>query len=398
MSIWTSLGGSLELELISPDLPAALAALNALNVEICRLRWNGELSCVFRIRRSHYRKTAAIVKKRGETLRIRRHLGLYWPGKRLLKRPVLVSGLGFCLALSLWLPGRVLFIRVEGNQTVPAARILEAAERCGIAFGASRKEIRSEKAKNGILSEIPQLQWAGVNTSGCTATVSVREGMLPKEEGLEPAVSHIVAGTDGFVLSGTVLRGNGLFRPGQTVRKGQILISGYTDCGFSIRAERSSGEIMAQTNRELEAVMDPNYLQRGQILETGRSVSLIIRKKRINLWKDSGIYDATCGRMYAEYYVTLPGGYQLPVSVCIEDHIRYGLLPGKTELSQGREQLESFAGTYLPGRMISGTVHRSRQSVTPENGVFRLRGSYICREMIGRELPEEIGELHGKNH
>ena len=35
--------------------------------------------------------------------------------------------------------------------------------------------IRSEKVKNSLLQRIPQLQWAGINTDGCVAVISVRE-------------------------------------------------------------------------------------------------------------------------------------------------------------------------------------------------------------------------------
>ena len=398
MSLWSSLAGSMEVELTSAELTAALAALNGIDVEIRNLQWISQLCCLFHIHRTDYRKATALAEKRGDKLRIRRRFGLYWMKDRLRKRPVLVVGLSVCLALSLWLPGKVLFVRVEGNSTVPTARILEAAESCGVAFGASRRGIRSEKVKNSLLSEIPALQWAGVNTSGCTATVSVREGKVPAAESPAPAVSHIVAARDGYILSGTVLQGSGLFRTGQTVQEGQVLISGYTDCGFSIRAERAAGEIMAQTRREIGAVFSGNCLHRTQIRDTGYAVSLIIRKKRINLWKDSGIYDATCGRMYAEYYVTLPGGYLLPVALCVEKYIWYDCVPGQTSLTEARRQLKDFASGYLQKQMIAGTLLSSRETVVSEKGYFRLRGSYVCREMIGRELPEQIGELHGKNH
>ena len=92
----------------------------------------------------------------------------------MLFRPVLLAGLGILFLLAMYLPSRVLFIRVEGNMQIPDRQILAAAEECGIRFGASRREVRSEKVKNALLSSVPQLQWAGVNTAGCVATISVR--------------------------------------------------------------------------------------------------------------------------------------------------------------------------------------------------------------------------------
>lgn len=36
--------------------------------------------------------------------------------------------------------------------------------------------------KNALLSAIPELQWAGVNTYGCRAVISVRERTLPERK------------------------------------------------------------------------------------------------------------------------------------------------------------------------------------------------------------------------
>ena len=83
----------------------------------------------------------------------------------------MVIGLCLLLLLVCILPTRVLFMRVEGNESIPENLILEAAEDCGIRFGASRSAVRSEKVKNGILSRISELQWVGVNTKGCIAVI-----------------------------------------------------------------------------------------------------------------------------------------------------------------------------------------------------------------------------------
>ena len=396
MSLWQYLSGSLVVELTSAELPAALSALNARGVEISALQWKGELTCRFSIPRSQYDAAVNLAKKRGEALRIRQQTGLYWQGKKLLRRPVLLSGLAGCLALSLWLPTRVLFVEVEGSSRVPQAQILEAARKYGVFFGADRRELRSEKVKNGLLSELPALQWAGVNTAGCVTTVSVKEGLPPETEETSPEVSHIIAARDGFVLSGTVRQGNALFHTGQTVKQGQVLISGYTDCGFSIRAVRASGEIEAQTNRQLRAVMCADYLQRRAPGGSKYAVSLIFRKKRINLWKDSGISEVSCGRMYEEYYVTLPGGFRLPLSVCIEEYTQWELTSGEETPAAAEESLKSFAREYLKRQMIAGTVRQAEESVGAENAAFVLHGDYICTEMIGREQPEQIGEANGK--
>lgn len=397
MDLWKSLSGMMVVELTSAEPEAALGAVNTRGIEIFRVEQKGELTLRFRIRRKDHAALAALCEKRGETLKVLRKSGLYWAGRQLLRRPVLLLGMASFLALVLYLPSRVFFVRVEGNVTVPTRRILAAAEENGIGFGASRRKVRSEKVKNALLSAVPELQWAGVNTAGCVATISVRERIDTEIEEREWEVTSIVAARDGYILSGTVTRGNALFQVGQAVKAGQVLVSGYTDCGICIRATRAEGEIMAQTNRTLEAVTPSQWVLRGEKTGVHRKYSLLLGKKRINLWKDSGILDTTCGRMYMEYYVTLPGGFQLPLALCVEEYTSYETAVSELPQPETEEALTEFADSYLLQQMVAGEIQSRLQTVSLTDGVYRLEGSYVCVEMIGRVQREQIGDTNGKN-
>lgn len=397
MDLWKSLSGMIEVELTSAEPETALGAINARGIEIFRVEQKGELTLRFRIRRRDYTVLEALCEKRGETLNVLRKSGLYWAGRQLLNRPILLLGMAFFLSLVLFLPSRVFFVQVEGNVTVPTRRILAAAEENGICFGASRRQVRSEKVKNALLSAVPELQWAGVNTTGCVATISVRERTDAEIGETEWEVTSIVASRDGYILSGTVTRGNALFQVGQTVKEGQMLISGYTDCGICIRATRAEGEIMAQTNRSLKAVTPSQWLLRGEETGVHRKYSLLLGKKRINLWKDSGILDTTCGRMYMEYCVTLPGGFQLPLALCVEEYTSYETAVSELPQPDAEEALTEFADSYLLQQMVAGEIQSRLQRVSLADGVYRLEGSYVCVEMIGRVQREQIGDTNGKN-
>ena len=398
MNLWQSLVGFMEVELISAEMHVALRTINEHGIALDHLLILDDLTCRFCISRKNYRELNRLSKKRGETLRICRKKGIFWLGKTMLRRPVFWCGLLIILLLTLYLPTRILFIRVEGNDTVPDRKIMEVAEVYGVFFGASRREIRSERVKNGLLSDISQLQWAGVNTTGCTAIISVRERAPQEKEEVQLQVSRIVAERDGYIISGTAIRGNALFQTGQTIRQGQVLISGYTDCGFCIRAVRAEGEIRALTNRDFKAVLNGQFRVRNCCKGVKRKISLLFRKKRINLWKDSGISDATCGRMYEEYYITLPGGFSLPVALCVEEYTVWDTSSEIMSEKEARTQLEAFARSSVQKQMVAGTIRNCAERFTSDNGMLMLQGSYVCEEMIGREQPEQIGETNGKDH
>lgn len=392
-----AISGQLWVELTSAEPELAVSAYAGAGIPMEDLQPQGALTLRFWMPRCCYPQARKLAQKRGDCLKILGKRGIYWMLPRLFRRPVLLLGAAVLTGLTLFLPSRILFVQVEGNAAVPARQILEAAAESGLAFGTSRRQVRSEKVKNALLSKIPQLQWAGVNTSGCVATVSVRERtVLPPAQ--DPVgVSSLCAVRDGYIRSITATAGTALVQPGQTVQAGQVLISGYTDCGLRLRGEQAKGEVFAQTQQELTAVLPAKWTLRGQRLAQRRSYSLLIGKKRINLWKDSGIWEDTCGRMYEEHYITLPGGFRLPLALCIQTRTTFALTSETIPEAQARKELTDFARRTVLKRMVAGEIQQAAEHLRQDGGCFWLEARYVCQEMIARQRQEQIGENHGEN-
>ena len=306
------------------------------------------------------------------------------------------SGILLLLILGSYLPTRVLFFQVEGNITVPTNLILETAAECGICFGASRSEIRSEKMKNALLEAMPQLQWAGINTNGCVGIISVRERALTQTENTDRGVASIVATRDAVITSCTARKGNLLCKAGQAVKAGQILISGYTDCGFAIQATKAEGEIFGRTERKIKTAALRKCENRVSATVRQTKYALILGKNRINLYFGSGISDTRCVKMYEEMYVVLPGGFQLPICIVKESWSMYD-----AEVSTGKrncQQLEKFGVQYLLSQMVAGRIIQQEVSVVEAEDVSVLEGQYACEEMIGQLRSEEIVKPNGTDN
>ncbi len=387
MDVLGSLEGMVSVELTCADPAAALRAISRQRIPLFDTEMTGPLQLRFRIRGKDWKKLRMLAKKRGQKIRLRRREGLFWLCKGLIKRPVLVLGMVFLIWFSLWIPGRIFFIRVEGNDKLDQTQIAEQARLCGIGFGASRKEVRSEKVKNALLDVMPQLQWAGVNTYGCVAVITVRERNDPPQQQPSAGVSSIVALRDGIVQEMTVLRGNGLCRPGQAIKAGQVLISGYTDCGLYIQATRAEGDVYAITQRELTVLCPSELWVRQEKTASEKRFSIIIGKKRINLSKGSGILGGSCAKIESDYNLTLPGGFQLPIRLVREEIISYEIrqLPSDS----ARQMLQAYARKYLLSQMIAGRIDSTGEVFMDLDGLCRMDGVYGCYEMIGTSRVEE---------
>ena len=394
MGLIRSASGQVKVRYVSADIGAVLSVLEKEEIAVFDVRATDELTLEFSLNVKDWKQIQTIANRRGESLSVIGRMGLLWPLQSVMKRPLLVCGILLIWLMGSFLTGRILFIEVEGNERVPERLILEAAEQSGLGFGVSRRGIRSEQIKNKLLDTLPELKWAGVNTYGSRAVITVRERDDTKEQEKSYTVAHIAAACDGIVVSSTVTSGTGTCSIGQAVKKGDILISGYTDCGLLIRAEAAKGQIVAATRRNLTVVMPVTcHLRRESDGDTVR-YSLILGKKRINFYKGSGISGGSCGKMLTEYVLTLPGGFELPVILTKESLAQWDL--STSRVADCDTILKSFASGYLDTQMISGTVIQKEETVTQSDEVCILQGQYACIEDIGIAQDEKIGDFHGK--
>lgn len=391
-----SVVGAVKVKITAADIPRFLSAVNKAGIRLADVSCLDELTVQAEVTQKEYRLLCGLAERHGLEIVLLRRQGIHWQLLRLSRRYVLVAGVALVLALTCFLPSRVLFVRVEGNSQVSDERIMSAAENVGVYFGASRQVLRSEKVKNYLLAAIPQLQWAGVNTQGCVATISVREKPLVVSSPSVAGISSIVAARDGVISSCTATRGNALCSVGQAVKAGEVLISGYTDNGIRIQATRAEGEIYAMTQYTMTVRSPSQYIYKGACKAVKKKYGLIIGKKRINFFKCSGILDSSCDKMYVEYPLVLPGGFRLPVTLIEECWIDRQSFTGSSSEECVTVEMKDFAQEYLSSQMVGGKILSGHHTVDTDDDFYRLCGTYYCHEMIGRVQSEELMTSNGK--
>lgn len=398
MDLWWKIGGSIRLELTGADVERTLGDLSA-RIRLEDIQWGSALTVEFTVPRWERVRVEAAAKRNGDKVRVVSRDGLPELLRSWLDAPVILAAVVILIAASLWLPSRVLFIRVEGNGTIPERQILEQAEGCGLYFGASRASLRSEQIKNRLLEAMPELSWVGVNTSGCVATISVRERQMePEPQTLLPG--SIVAVADAVVTELTATAGTPVVKVGEAVTAGQVLISGYTDLGLCTHVEAAQGEIYGLTRRETDVVIPAKTLVPGSEAETVKKYGLIIGKKRINFDSDSGILYAGCGKMTQIKVLRLPGGWELPVALVVETYSVTKQTEATRWEQSALETLENMSRAQTLQAMTAGQILREETAFISEDGVHRLTGLYECREMIGRRgsgILTEGDEYDGEN-
>ena len=157
---------------------------------------------------------------------------------------------------------------------------------------------------------------------------------------------------------------------------------------------------MAQTVRQLQLLHPITTKKRGPTRQVCSKYSVLIGKKLINFYKDSGICNASCAKIYEEKFLTLPGGFELPVALITETWMCFENDTAAC-CADNSDWLHHIAEEYLVHQMIAGQVIGKDVSVNRTEDLYMMTGEYTCTEMIGRIQNEEnllnYGEYYREN-
>lgn len=192
---------------------------------------------------------------------------------RYRRRKMLAVGMLVCLCIIYGLSSFVWTVDVEGTEEVDPRMVLAELESLGVKPGIFKPHIDNMLIENQLLVRIPELSWASLEIRGSRAILRVRESVLPPALVDRNTPCNIVAAKDGIIHKMIVLDGQAAVGPGQTVKKGQLLVSGIIEHPdtIGVRYVHSMGQIIARTwyQQTVELSLKEPYRQR-----TGRKAEI----------------------------------------------------------------------------------------------------------------------------
>jgi similar to stage IV sporulation protein len=313
---------------------------------------------------------------------------------RMRKRYFLLFGLLCCflairaMALFVW------EIDVYGNETVPKARILETLRDLGVSPGAFGPGVKSEALSNDVLLQIPELSWFAVNVRGSHADVLVRE-RVPKPRIVdESRPTMVYAVKSGVITKTSVLEGAPKMTAGDTVEKGDVLVSGVmVSRTGGRRLVHAMAEVTARTWYELSAQIPLESSVKRYTGEVKEKRALVIAGQRINLYFKGGILWSNYDKITSEKSFRLPGGVELPFAVVSERYEAYA--PIKTFLGRGEaaELLKEGLMRRLNAQLDGGELAAAEFEITGDGGAVTVILRAECLERIAAERDFTDAEL-----
>lgn len=381
------LRGQVRVRVESPFPERVLNLCGARGVAVWDLEWESAAAFTCRIARRDLNTLRRGAEPLDCALTVLRREGAPDFLLRFRRRQALLIGLVAC-GLALVVGSFFVWdFEIEGNDTVPAERILRALEHQGVGLGSFGLSLDGEDLRNHVLLEVPELSWIAVNVSGFRAHVQVRERIAPPELVDETAVCNLVARRAGLVQEVRALDGVAAVLPGTSVTEGQLLISGVEDLEtLGARTLAGLGSVKARTWYAL-TVSVPLSVPEKQRTGSKTGVSLIFGTHRVKFFSNSSIAGTKYDKITGSHQLSLLG-IRLPLRLETERWQFYSTASVPVDAARA----QALGEQILQERLVTlvepyGTVRSTLCSTRSRGGVLDVTLTAECMEEIGQRVP-----------
>jgi similar to stage IV sporulation protein len=225
---------------------------------------DGQCSCELLLK--DYRSIRPLVKKTGVQVRLLDKCGLPFFVNRYRKRGGLVLGLLLALLFLYVMRLYIWSIDIEGNTYYSDEVLTDYLETIGIKNGMKSKGIVCDDVEQSLRIAFDGITWVSVEIDGTLLRVNLKENLSQRDIPEENTQTRdLVSDYDGTVLSIITRTGTPKVKAGDTVTKGQILVSGVVelhDDGDAVIGQKqvyADADVFLQTDYEMDLRVDQSY-------------------------------------------------------------------------------------------------------------------------------------------
>ncbi len=375
-------------------------------LQFWRLRWIDNTTFTFRTALLDSKKVTEMADRAMCDTQILAKRGMGAAALSLGKRWGFLLGLALCLATVGVLSRFVLVVEVVGNETVPDAVILTQLQRLGLKPGTYGPAVERKETANKALIALPELSYMAINIYGARAEVSVRETVKVPELLEEDIPADVVSTADGIIVDIRADSGQPLFRDGDIVAEGEVLISGTLDLQEPVGGTvdlgylvvRAAGSVRARTWRTLEEALPLSATEKAYTGEEKNRYSLQILWGQMDFFENSSIFYERYDRITCTRMLTV-AGREMPLGLTTTTYREYTLEQTPLDVETAEERLKQVLLKRLADLMDAndGIVLRSDMVTRMTDDMLIVTLLAECEEEIGRivELPGETGRVPG---
>jgi similar to stage IV sporulation protein len=284
-------------------------------------------------------------------------------------------------------------IEVAGNQTIETELILNKLMEMGIKPGVLKFRINTENVSNNIIMDIHELSWVSVVVKGTKVKVEVSEAVKRPPIVPRNIPCDVVAAKDGVIKSIIVTAGIENVKAGDTVKKGQILISGTVPVKNqedNPRMVHAMGVVNARTWYENEQLVETRVVEKVRTGNKKDNISILLFSKRIGLFNKDVPY-SDYDRVEMRKLFSIGEDMVLPFGFITERYYEYSIIEAEITLEDAKKSATDTAYREVLKRVPEEAeiVNKILSFVENEDGSLSADVIIECIEDIGYTI--EIG-------
>ena len=363
-----------------------------------------EQGYIFYTGRKNLMKMKPYLQKTNMKIRLLKKYGLPYFLKQHKKRAAFLVGfLLFCvmvyvLSLFIW------EVKVTGEDKLVADSLLKVIEEQYVPLGTVKSKVDCSKLEESLRKDFDEISWISCELKGTSLTVYLEEGMAPKVQTEDSKTGDLVAAKDAVLTKMITRQGTPVVKVKDTVKKGDILISGtiyiYDDNNEVMETSyvAADGDVYGKTTEEYEDYVDLKYYKKIYQGKAKTHITFYFLDYCLTPYipkMDAENYDSYTqihkARIFDNFY--LPFGYKTVKRTA------YTLEQQEYTEEEAKKLLETRLSKKLKGFEKKGVeIIENNVKIKKSNGKMIAYGNIIKNEPIAilqsssGNIPEEIKE------
>ena len=305
--------------------------------------------------------------------------------KRLFRRKGIAAGLAISILLHTYHLNHVFSIHVTGNETIPTEDVLETLSTLGFYEGCSLSDVSVDRLYLRYLVLEKRASWMHINRNGVTAQVEIAEAeKSPPALPDKLSVCNIVAKCDGIIRRADVYSGGCEVSAGESVVKGQLLVSSFFETRVSgTILRRARGTVLADTEPVFEMYI-PKTRKKTVENEIVKRRTLLFLNRRL-LLRYAFLPDGTRVRESERYTPMLFSRLFLPFSIEEEEFFAPRFENAERDRREAWALYQKKLSEFEKRCGEKGEILFKETSEREEEEAYVFTTRFLCRENIGIE-------------
>lgn len=291
-----------------------------------------------------FKAARSVIHKTRCRMKIMEKKGLPFILHRYRKRKAFMLGILIFLGLIWYMTSFIWVVEINGYEKILKEEIEAQLQHCGLKVGAFKMGLDVVTIENEMMLKEDRLSWIGVEVKGTKAIVEIKERRKPPQILEKHIPCNIVGAKGGVIRNMLVKSGHPVVKEGDTVEKGQLLVSGVIDSQVEgIRYIHSVASVKARTWYEKSKEIPLSVVDKNKTGESVTKYALKFFDYKINLSINSGIPYANYDKITDSKDLAIGDKYIFPISLESETFEELSVEKRSIELEQaiaeGTQQL-----------------------------------------------------------